>query len=129
MRVKKGMMGGNDASTLRVALRLIQLVAVAWAALIVIAVIFQRRLIYFPPRDYYQTPADARLPFTAETLTASDGVRLVAWWIPPPAPRGPVVLFFHGNACNLSALVECAAELRALGAGFAAVDYRGYGGS
>lgn len=110
-------------------LRLLLLVGIAWAAVIVLVVIFQRRLVYLPPREYPVTPASLGLPFTAEVLTASDGVRLVAWWIPPPAPSGPVVLFFHGNACNLSGLVELAKEFRELGAGFAAVDYRGYGGS
>lgn len=109
--------------------RLLKLVAIAWVSLILIAVVIQRRLIYVPPREYFQKPSDARLPFVEERVTTSDGQALVGWWIPPPVPRAPVVLFFHGNACNLSALVDTAKELRELGAGFAAVDYRGYGGS
>jgi hypothetical protein len=64
-------------------------VAATWGALLVVAVIFQRRLIFFPPRGYPLTPAVAGLPFEAAVLTASDGVRLAAWWIPPPQTRRP----------------------------------------
>src|SRR4051812_40996132 len=87
-------------------------------------------LVYFPDRELYGDPADVGLAFTDLTIPTSDGERLHGWWIPAraSAPRAHV-LFFHGNAGNVSHRLEHAAALSAAGLDLLLFDYRGYGRS
>src|SRR5258705_12721644 len=87
-------------------------------------------LVYFPDRELYGDPADAGLAFTDLTIPTEDGERLHAWWIPTrAAPARGHVLFFHGNAGNVSHRLEHALALTAAGLDVLLVDYRGYGRS
>lgn len=91
---------------------------------------FQRELQY--PLDATRAdPATAGITGLEEiALTTDDGERLVAWHRPPDGDR-PVLVYFHGNAGNLSRGIRLQ-RFRILageGYGFLAVSYRGYGGS
>jgi fermentation-respiration switch protein FrsA (DUF1100 family) len=87
-------------------------------------------LVYFPDRELYGDPGDVGLAFTDLTIPTEDGERLVGWWIPTRAePARAHVLFFHGNAGNVSHRIEHAARLTAAGLDVMLVDYRGYGKS
>jgi len=87
-------------------------------------------LVYFPDREMYGDPADIGLAFTDLTIPTEDGERLHAWWIPTrAAPARGHVLFFHGNAGNVSHRLEHAGALTAAGLDVLLVDYRGYGRS
>ena len=87
-------------------------------------------LVYFPDRELYGDPADVGLAFADLTIPTEDGERLHAWWIPArAAPAGGHVLFFHGNAGNVSHRMEHALALTAAGLDVLLVDYRGYGRS
>jgi fermentation-respiration switch protein FrsA (DUF1100 family) len=135
--------------------RIAAILLAGYTIFVVSFILFQRRFIYFPSREYPLTPAALGLTFTSVALTAADGVRLTGWWVPclrggkdipgrnetlrmtsgggssaaDAGAAGPVVLFFHGNAANLSALVALAGFFHARGVSFFAVDYRGYGTS
>ena len=97
---------------------------VGLAAMIYLA---QRSLMYFPDRTA-TTPAAAGLPEANEVpLTASDGVRIHAWVVPPQSGK-PVILYFHGNGGALRYRVERFRRLIGAGIGLVALEYRGYGG-
>jgi pimeloyl-ACP methyl ester carboxylesterase len=99
-------------------------VYVGLAAMIYFA---QRSLMYFPDRTA-TTPAAAGLPEASEVpLTASDGVRIHVWQV-PPQPGKPVILYFHGNGGALRYRVERFRRLIGAGVGLVALEYRGYGG-
>jgi uncharacterized protein len=88
----------------------------------------QRSLMYFP-ETIHTPPREAGLPEAEEiTLTASDGVRLVGWYVPPHEGK-PVILYFHGNGGALRYRVERFHALIKDGIGLVAIEYRGYGGS
>jgi len=88
----------------------------------------QRSLMYFPEK-IHTTPAQAGLPQAEEVpLTASDGVHITAWYVPPQGDK-PVILFFHGNGGALRDLAPRFLELIGAGIGLIAVEYRGYGGN
>jgi fermentation-respiration switch protein FrsA (DUF1100 family) len=89
----------------------------------------QRAYLYFPPREYPFTPSLARLRWEDLQLTAEDGVRIRAWWIPAARPDAPVLMYLHGNGANLSSFVDIAASCHREGLAFFAIDYRGYGAS
>jgi fermentation-respiration switch protein FrsA (DUF1100 family) len=95
----------------------------------------ERRMIYYPARELDATPDKLGLNYEDLTLTASDGIHINGWFL--PAPDVPVtnrqpritVLFFHGNAGNISHRFEKLNVLRSLGADVFIIDYRGYGRS
>ncbi|MCC5788752.1 MAG: alpha/beta hydrolase [Opitutales bacterium] len=62
-------------------------------------------------------------------IPSTEGIRLEAWYFPPPSEKDPVFLFCHGNTGNLTWYQKTIEHLRALGAGILVFDYRGYGNS
>jgi uncharacterized protein len=97
----------------------------AFAAMIYLA---QRSLMYFPDRAHV-TPAEAGLPEAEQvTLTASDGVQVAAWHVPPRDGK-PVIVYFHGNGGALRFRVPRFRKLVDDGIGLVALEYRGYGSS
>lgn len=85
--------------------------------------------IYFPSRVIDAHPGAFGLPWEKVCLTASDGARLSAWFIPAPRAGAPVLLCLHGNGGNLSDRVEKMRIFHAAGAAQLWVDWRGYGES
>lgn len=87
-------------------------------------------LLYVPTRPITATPADRGLTYEDVSIPTEDGEILHGWWIPattqPPAGH---VLFFHGNAGNMSRRVADAEVLVAQGLDVLMFDYRGYGRS
>ena len=86
-------------------------------------------MIYYPARAIDGTPAQRGWKFDDVWLTASDGVRINGWFVPAEGNEQLTVLFFHGNAANISHRFEKLAILRELGANVFILDYRGYGRS
>jgi fermentation-respiration switch protein FrsA (DUF1100 family) len=81
-----------------------------------------------PTAQFVATPAARSLPFEDVTLTTSDDVKLHGWYVPAKNPRG-TLLFFHGNAGNISWRVDSIEVFRNLGLSVFIIDYRGYGQS
>lgn len=96
----------------------------------------QPAMIFFPVAGVAQTPAEWGMAYEDVYLTASDQVRLHGWYIPPGAGTagnapgaGKVLLFFHGNAGNISQRRDSIEIFHRLGLGVFILDYRGYGQS
>ncbi len=88
----------------------------------------QRSMMYFP-ETIHTTPTQAGLPEAEEvTLTTSDGVRVIAWHV-PPRDNKPVIVYFHGNGGALRYRVQRFRKLINDGIGLVALEYRGFGGS
>ncbi len=88
----------------------------------------QGRLIFFPERRLFATPAASGLAYEDVFLETADGHRVHAWFLPTEEARG-TLLFCHGNAGNLSHRVEFLRFLHELGFSVLALEYRGYGRS
>jgi hypothetical protein len=87
----------------------------------------EKHLIFFPERALEMTPGDLAIPYQDVRFPASDGVRLHGWVVPDPAARLTLV-WFHGNAGNISHRVENIGLLRrAVPLNIFIFDYRGYG--
>jgi len=101
-----------------------------WAALVVAAWLFQRRLIYLPSTSP-PPPASDALPAAEDVrLLTDDGLDLGAWWVPAGEPRsGLTVVVLPGNAADRENRAPLARALAARGHGVLLVDYRGYGGN
>jgi uncharacterized protein len=102
-------------------------VLIGYLALAALIFFTQRSLMYFPER-IHTTPAAAGLPEAEEiSLTASDGVKSIGWFIAPRDGK-PLLLYFHGNGGALRYRVERFRHFVADGVGLLALEYRGYGG-
>jgi uncharacterized protein len=104
---------------------LILLVA-AIGVLFVLVRVYEPQLAFFPIPGETVTPASFDIPFTAETITTSDGQRLRVWRLPVENARAQVV-YFHGNGGNLSLWLDLLVQLPRHGFDVVAIDYRGYG--
>ncbi len=89
----------------------------------------QCHLAFHPMRELEGSPAEAALRFEDVRLTTDDGVKLHGWYVPADSPGGATLLFFHGNAGNISHRVDSIALFHELGLNVLIIDYRGYGRS
>jgi hypothetical protein len=109
----------------------VSLLALAFAAYAAVAGLmyaFQPKLLYFPMRALVATPQAAGMDYESVTLRTEDGVALHGWFVPAEGARG-TLLFFHGNAGNISHRLDSLAIFHRLGLSTLIVDYRGYGQS
>lgn len=86
-------------------------------------------LLFYPEPGQPFTPERAKLAFRDVTLTAADGTRLHAWWLPAKAGvavKG-TVLHLHGNGGNLAWHLGGSYWLPEQGYQVLMLDYRGYG--
>ncbi len=108
------------------------LLSIAAGLLTVAALVrlFENRFIFFPPRypEGFVSPEVYGLHLEEVWITASDGVRLNAWFLPSlSSPR--VLVWFHGNAENIGYGLGQLKVFSRLGVNLLALDYRGYGKS
>jgi hypothetical protein len=86
--------------------------------------------VYFPDRGHEGIPAQLGLPAEDIWFVAEDGVRLHGWFVPAPGAAEVTLLWFHGNAGNISHRLDHLRRLRdRLTVHICIVDYRGYGRS
>jgi len=88
----------------------------------------QPSMIFLPSRTLDATPADWGLAYEEVSLTSADGIRLHGWYLPHDGSRR-TLLFFHGNAGNISHRGESLRIFHRLGLNVLIIDYRGYGRS
>jgi fermentation-respiration switch protein FrsA (DUF1100 family) len=100
------------------------------AFLLALALVVQRRLVYFPLIQDVP-PVTGVLPNAHEVaFETEDRLSLHGWFVPaePPAP-GTTVLVFNGNAGDRSFRASLAFALARAGLSVLLFDYRGFGGN
>jgi fermentation-respiration switch protein FrsA (DUF1100 family) len=107
------------------------LAACLYAAVTALVYFRQSSLIYYPNiagRDLAATPQRLGLAFENVELLTADKVRLHGWFIPGDNARG-TLLFFHGNAGNISHRLDSIEIFNRMNLDVFIFDYRGYGQS
>lgn len=107
---------------------LIMIVVMAYLSVVLLVYFGQSHLIYFPQQQISNTPKDIGLDYTSVNIATSDGETLHGWWVPAFNAKG-TVLFFHGNAGNISHRINYLKMFERLGYNTLLFDYRGYGQS
>jgi hypothetical protein len=109
-------------------------IAVLGLYLAFLALVFlgQSRLLYLPDvagRSLAATPRAIGLSYEDVHLRTEDGVSLHGWLVSAPVTvrRGMTLLFFHGNAGNISHRLDSIRIFADLGLDVFILDYRGYG--
>jgi fermentation-respiration switch protein FrsA (DUF1100 family) len=102
-----------------------------YGILLGIVYFLQAQLVYFPNIGggfSGSTPSDRGLKYEDVNFKTSDGLQLHGWYVSEGLGRG-VVLFFHGNAGDISHRLDSIAFFHRLGYSVFIIDYRGYGRS
>ncbi|HHD63422.1 MAG TPA: alpha/beta hydrolase [Desulfobulbaceae bacterium] len=104
---------------------------VGYGLFLVFMYYYQNRLLFLPnlpSRNVERTPSSVGLAYEPVDLVTSDNIHLDGWFISAPEKRG-VILFFHGNAGNISHRLDSLLLFHKLGFSTLIFDYRGYGRS
>ena len=88
----------------------------------------QPAMIFFPFGDLQQTPVNLGYKYEDVYLKTGDDLQLHGWYIPHKNSK-KTVLFFHGNAGNISHRLDSIKIFHELGLNVFIIDYRGYGKS
>ena len=111
--------------------RVLIFVLILLAAIYAFALYLRKTGMFFP--DRFPTGRwDTKLWMVEPTehwFTTSDNVKLHAWLFRANDASAPVLIWFHGNAGNLTDRAEMAAELARRGVSVFLFDWRGYGKS
>ena len=111
-------------------LKLILVIAACYGLLVVVVYFMQGRMLYLaevPGRTLTMTPANVGMDYQDVSIETTDGVILHGWFIAGRSSR--VLLFFHGNAGNISHRLDSIRQFQDLGLSVLIIDYRGYGQS
>ncbi len=111
-------------------LKFIFVVVASCGLLIAVMYFIQGRMLYLPnapTRTLTMTPTDVGMEYQDVSIETADGVTLHGWFI--VGRTSQVLLFFHGNAGNISHRLDSIRQFQNLGLSVLIIDYRGYGQS
>jgi pimeloyl-ACP methyl ester carboxylesterase len=112
-------------------LSLLTVLLTLYGILGIVLYLFQGSMVFLsgmPGRALEATPTDIGLDFEEVHIGTADGERLHGWFVPAENARG-TLLFFHGNAGNISHRLESLMIFNRLRLDVLIIDYRGYGQS
>lgn len=102
--------------------------ALSYGLILVYMYLQQRSLQYFPARDGTAPELMGLSGVNEHRVRTPDGETIVLWHA-EPKPGHPTILFFHGNAGEISGRHERMSFYQQQGFGALFVSYRGYGAS
>lgn len=103
-------------------------IAIAYLGTLAVLFVVQRSLIYQPFGSYHP-PEERGLQQTQElSLPTADGLNALAWFSPPQADKGKILVYFHGNGGSMGQTAWLLRMMQQTGFGFLALEYRGYPG-
>jgi hypothetical protein len=108
----------------------LKILAAVALGLPLVVFLLQDQLIFHPqrlPQPQREALAKRFAGLESVFIEGADGTRLHAWHV-KPAPGAPLVIYFGGNAEEVSWMLDEVVR-RAPGVGWLLVDYRGYGAS
>lgn len=103
-------------------------VVAGYAVIVLLMYALQSQMVYHPQSKIFATPAEVGLQYGDVRFHTEDGISLHGWLVPADSST-LTVLYFHGNAGNISGRLETIQLLHQLGLNVFIFDYRGYGKS
>jgi len=89
---------------------------------------FERKSIFYPEKKIESDPSDKGVDYEEVFFETQDGLKLNGWFVPAKDAHC-TVLYFHGNAGNISLRTEIARLFHLKNFDFFIIDYRGFGKS
>ena len=107
---------------------LVLVISALFLGLMLLLFVFQEKMVFSPGKRIGDTPEAAGLQYEDVYLVTADDIRIHGWYVPHPDAQA-TLLFFHGNAGNLSHRLESISIFHDIGLSVFIIDYRGYGRS
>lgn len=87
--------------------------------------------LYYPSQERYSDPSKAQISYRDTWIKTPDGIHLHGWYFKNQVLNSPraTIIFFHGNAENLTSHFVSLAWILPYGYDYFIFDYRGYGQS
>jgi uncharacterized protein len=106
----------------------------AYAALVVLAWLFQERIAFPAPRAPVPDPKQVGASGERVELAMGDGTRLVGWYLRAVEggegrSKAPALLWFYGNGENIASIWPILRDFQPPGTALLVIDYPGYGAS
>jgi len=111
-------------------LKFIFVVVASYGLLIAVVYFMQGRMLYLPGvpgRTLTMTPIDVGMAYQDVFIASADEVTVHGWFVAGRSSQ--LLLFFHGNAGNISHRLDSIRQFVGLGLSVLIIDYRGYGQS
>jgi len=111
-------------------LKFVLIIVASYGLLLAVVYFMQDRMLYLPNvagRTLAMTPIEVGMDYQDVSIDTADGVTLHGWFIIGRSSQ--VLLFFHGNAGNISHRLDSIRQFQKLGLSVLIIDYRGYGQS
>ena len=107
---------------------LVLVVSALFLGLMLLLFVFQEKMVFFPGSRLGDTPGTIGLGYEDVYLVTDDDIKIHGWYVPHPDAKA-TLLFFHGNAGNVSHRLESISIFHDIGLSVFIIDYRGYGNS
>ena len=105
---------------------LVLAVSALFLGLMLLLFVFQEKMVFFPGSRIGDTPGTIGLHYEDVYLVTDDNIKIHGWYVPHPDAKA-TLLFFHGNAGNVSHRLESISIFHDIGLSVFIIDYRGYG--
>ncbi|MDD5090923.1 MAG: alpha/beta hydrolase [Candidatus Wallbacteria bacterium] len=115
-----------EISVKRIVRSVFSIIAAVYVIALCLLYFLQGWLIFPGDKKLLLDPSVHGLPYSVVTIKTSDGLALNGWMI-NGRPGYPYILFCHGNAENISSLIEKALQFYQQGFSSLFFDYRGFG--
>ena len=89
---------------------------------------YEKKMIFYPFKELESYPSDYGIEFENIFIKTKDKIQINGWFI-PSKNASKTILFFHGNAGNISHRIEIINIFLQLKMNIFIIDYRGYGKS
>jgi len=103
--------------------------ALTYVSVLVVAIVFQRHMTYFPGKDSFAPAEWSMNGFDTLSLTSDGGLVFKSWYHKPLAPGKDTVVFFQGNGGHLGYRNTKVMPWVEDGYGLLLVGYPGYNGN
>jgi len=107
---------------------LVTIVIACYLLVVIFVFFYQRNLLYHPFENNYNTE-EANFSYEEIFIPTSDGKKLKAWFHKKDLKKKKTLLFFHGNAGNLTNRIYKLNLIKDLDINFLIVAYRGFSGN
>ena len=107
---------------------LVTIVIACYLLVVIFVFFYQRNLLYHPFENNYNTE-EANFSYEEIFIPTSDGKKLKAWFHKKNLKKKKTLLFFHGNAGNLTNRIYKLNLIKNLDINFLIVAYRGFSGN
>lgn len=122
-------MSNNNTNNNYLFQNLLMVYRVLFVALLMFAMTGCTSMMFFPLKKHLVEPKEFGVNYSDVYFSTTDELTLHGWLLPATTEKKGTVIFFHGNAQNISTHTAAVYWLPAHGYDVFAVDYRGYGKS